>query len=218
MATLARVRDVLLLRTISGRDRRAVIIGLAVLLPALLWIVAVRPYRTAMADLNQRVDTERALLEREEALIAAAPDLPILAGQAREHSARATERLVSAANLPLAEAEVTAFLQDVALLSRVLLQEVRSVDAPRGEEESTGTIRPIRLAVRGESDMEGVLTFLQRIESSPLLLRVAELSIEPSVQRGEEARPDGAVLIDLVVHAFVPADFERPTVSQDGSS
>lgn len=218
MTALTRLRDVLLLRTISGRDRRAVVIGLAVLLPALLWVSAVRPYRAAMSSLNDRVETERALLEREEALIAAAPDLPGLAGQARERSARATERLVSAANMPLAEAEVTAFLQDVALLSRVLLQEVRSVEPPRGEEEPTGALRPLRLAVRGESDLEGVLTFLQRLETSPLLLRIAELSIEPSVQRGEEARADGAVRIDIILHAFVPAAIERPSNTQEGSS
>lgn len=211
MTTPERVRDVLLLRTISGRDRRAVLIGLAVLLPALLWIAAVRPMRASLAALNERIDAERALLEREEALIAAAPVLPGLADDARKRSERATQRLVRAANMPLAEAEVTGFLQNVALLSRVLLQEVRSVDPPRGEEDVTGSIRPLRLALRGESDLEGVLTFLQRIETSPLLLRIAELSIEPSIQRGEDARADGAVQLTIVVHAFVPADIERPT-------
>lgn len=211
-----RVRDVVLLRTLAERDRRAVIIGLAVLLPALLWVAVVRPYAASRAELHERIATERALLEREESLIAAAPELPKLAERAAERAATASQRLIHAANMPLAEAEVTAYLEDVALLSRVLLQEARSVDPPRGEEEETGYVRPLRLALRAESDLEGVLTFLQRIESGPLLLHVAELSIEPSVQR-EDAQP-GAVQLTVLLHAFVPADIESQAVPQEAAS
>src|SRR5690606_26661563 len=180
-----RVREVRLLRTFGGRDRRAVIIGLAVLLPALLWMAVVRPYMASRAELNERIAAERALLEREEALVAAAPELPVLVEQATERAQQSSQRLVRAANMPLAEAEVTRYLENVAQLSRVLLQEVRSVDPPRGEEDEDDYVRPLRLALRAESDLEGVLTFLQRVETSPLLLHVAELSIEPSAQRDE---------------------------------
>lgn len=217
MMPLARVRDALLLRSLAARDRRAVLIGLAVLTPAVLWIGAVRPYRAALSDLETRVGAERALLEREEALLAVGPELPARADAAREHATGATQRLVRAANAPLAEAEVTAFLQDVALLSRVLLQEVSSVEAPRGAEEESGTIRPLRLALRGESDLEGVLTFLHRIETGPLLLRIAELSIEPALQREDQARMDGAVQVHLVLHAFVPAATDMSSTRQEGS-
>ncbi|HEX2165910.1 MAG TPA: type II secretion system protein GspM [Longimicrobiales bacterium] len=219
MTSFSRLLDAILLRTLAPRDRRAVLIGLAVLAPALLWIGVVRPYREALSDLDARVASERALLEREEALLAAAPELPSRATAARERAAGATQRLVSAANVPLAEAEVTAFLQDVALLSRVLLQEVSSVEAPRGDEEhELGSIRPLRLALRGESDLEGVLTFLHRLETGPLLLRIAELSIEPTPQRDDNARMDGAVQVNLVLHAFVPAGTGIPSNNEEGSS
>lgn len=218
MNSLSRLRDVLLLRTLADRDRRAVLIGLAVLMPALLWIGVARPYRAALSQLETRVASERALLEREEGLLAAAPEMPARAEAARERAAHATQRLVRAANMPLAEAEVTGFLQDVALLSRVLLQEVGSVQAPREEQEETGSIRPLRLSVRGESDLEGVLTFLHRIETAPLLLRIAEISIEPAPQREDEARMDGAVQVNLVLHAFVPAETDLSPYSQEGAS
>ena len=39
-------------------------------------------------------------------------------------------------------------------------------------------MQTVRLAVRGESDLEGVLTYLQRIEENPLVMRVHELSLE----------------------------------------
>ena len=211
-----RIRDVLMLRTIGGRDRRAVIIGLSVLVPALLWMTVVRPYVASRAELTERIAAERALLEREQALIDAAAELPAQVEQATERAQQSSQRLVRAANMPLAEAEVTRYLENVAQLSRVLLQEVRSVDPPRGEQDEEGYVRPLRLALRAESDLEGVLTFLQRIESSPLLLHVAELSIEPSAQR-DEGQP-GAVQLTVLLHAFVPADIESRTATQEATS
>ena len=62
--------------TLSRRDRRALTLGLAVLLPFFLWMFALRPYRDALADARDRLASERALLQREEALVAAAPTLP----------------------------------------------------------------------------------------------------------------------------------------------
>jgi hypothetical protein len=206
---VSRVLDVLTLRDFSPRDRRAVLLGALALLPALLWIAAVRPYRAALEDVRARTAVERALLEREEALIAGA------AGTAgyeamQETAQRAALRLVSAANVPLAEAQVTGFLEELALLSRVLLQELRGVEPRRGETYD-GTLQPIRLSVRGESDLEGVMTFLQRIEHSPLLMRVSELALEPQYEgsaRAGDRRMTGVVGFALVLEAYASRDID----------
>jgi hypothetical protein len=205
---MSRLRDVLSLSGLSARDRRAIIIGLAVLLPALLYVAAVRPYRTALNDLRDRAATERALLSREEALIAAAASLPAQLDAAAERDRLATSRLVTAPNLPLAEAELTGMLASIASLSRVLLQDMRAVEPrPRtGDVVAWSTIRPLRLAVRGESDLEGVLTFLHRLEDSPLLLRIVELSIEPgAIGNSEGHNAASAVQFALIVEAYTPA-------------
>lgn len=220
MSAFASLRSALGLDRIGERDRRAIRIGLAIVVPALLWVGAVRPYRTALTELRDRIAAERALLAREEALIAASDELPRLLDAAADQTRRSELRLVRASNAPLAEAEVTGFLQDVAGLSRVLLQELRGLEPEPGTAGlATGGLVPIRLAIRGESDLEGVMTFLHRIETSPLLLRVIELSIEPVLERPRRSRrrdddddpppppvQTGVVSFVLVIDAYAPDD------------
>lgn len=200
--------DTLAMRNLSPRDRRAVLLGALVLVPALLWVAAVQPYRAALADVRERTATERALLQRELALIDAGAT-PAIVMEMEARAQRAALRLVSAPNAPLAEAEVTGFLQELARLSRVLLQELRGVEDRRGRAEESAPLRPIRLAVRGESDLEGVMTFLQRIESSPLLMRVTELSVEPHREgRDGTRRADGAVTFSMQIEAYAAPELD----------
>jgi hypothetical protein len=215
---------------LSHRDRRAVLLGIAVLAPALLYIVVVRPYFSALEQVRERVGAERALLAREEALLAAAPTLPREIEALGGALQRAELRLVRAATGPAAEAEVASYLENIAGLSRVLLQEMRAVELVRGVVESSA-FPPVRLAVRGESDLEGVLTLLHRIESSPLLLRVASLSIEPVLERArvsqdrdedEQRRPTGAattrVPTGVIRFAVVVEAFAAPEATRAPSS
>lgn len=198
---------------LSYRDRRAIAVGLLIVVPAALWLFAVKPYRAALAGVRERIAAERALLEREEALLAAAPALPARLDEAALAAERAETGLVRAANAPLAEAELTEYLENMAGLSRVLLQEIRG-DAPdpRAEPEPLDLQR-IRLSVQGESDLEGVMTFLHRVENSPLLLRTVALSIEPVMERQTQRRrdddappapprPTGVMRFALVVEGF----------------
>jgi hypothetical protein len=207
---MTRFGAVLNLRSLDERDRRAVRIGLAVLLPVLLYAGAVRPYRAALHELRDRTAVERALLAREEALLASAATLPRSVELAQARAQAAGLRLVRASNMPLAEAEVTGMLENVAALSRVLLQEMRAVEPrSRTRDDIAPSLRALRLAVRGESDLEGVLTFLQRIESNPLLLRVVELSMEPVYEgaaRTGDRHSTGVVQFTITVEAFAPAE------------
>lgn len=204
---MSRLRDALTLRTLADRDRRAVLLGLAVLMPVLLYVVAVRPYRAALTDLRERAAAEHALLQREEALITGAEAAPDNIAGVDARADNAAMRLVHAPNVPLAEAEVTGMLETLATLSRVLLTEMRGVEPPRArEDDDVASIRPLRLAVRGESDLEGVLLFLQRIETNPLLLRVVELSVEPARQPRGEGAANGVVQFGITVEAYTPAD------------
>ena len=201
------------LRSMSPRDRRAVLLGLAIVAPFLLYFAAVRPYRVALSDIRDRTASELALLQREEALLAMAGTLPANVHDMEERARRTTNRLVRAANVPLAEAEITSMLESIAGLSRVLLQEMGGVDAPRGRAaaDSAAALRSLRLSVRGESDLEGVLTFLQRVESSPILLRIVELTIEPMYEGDRDERvATGVVTFAMVVEAYAPADIDSP--------
>ena len=211
----------LTLRDMNPRDRRAVLLGLAVLVPALLFVAVVRPYRAALSDMRDRTASELALLEREEALLATAPTLPGNVQEREERARRASQRLVQAANVPLAEAEVTSMLETIASLSRVLLQEMRGVEPQRsraGDADSTSTLKRLRLSLRGESDLEGVLTFLQRIENNPLLLRIVELSIEPMYEGDPDSRAaTGVVEFSVIVEAYAPAGIDQSATPREVS-
>jgi len=204
-------RGFLLLSGLALRDRRAILLGLGLLLPAAVWILGVKPYRAALENVRDRVVVEKGLLVRELALLETAPTLPEKIRRAEAEAAVFEDRLVRAASGVLAEGELTDFLEESAFRSRVLLEEIRGGELGRGEEPPPG-LSVVRLHLRGESDLEGVLTFLDEIEKGRLLLRVRGLALEPEVSRpasadesntnNTEAVPTGVVGFQLIVDGF----------------
>jgi len=94
--------------------------------------------------------------------------------------------------------------------SHVLLEEIRGGELARGEEPPPG-LGIVRLHLRGESDLQGILNFLNEIETTQLLLRVRGLALEPEVARPEasdneegprEAVPTGVVTFQLIIDGF----------------
>jgi hypothetical protein len=195
----------------APRDRRAILMGLAILVPSFLWVLGVRPYRAALAEVRERTRVEQELLRRELELLDASDSIPAAIAQEARGAEEVRSRLVSGLSTVLAEAELTDFLEGAAYDSRVLLEEIRSGELARGEELPEG-LDLIRLHLRGESDMEGVLSFLDRIESSSLLLRVRGLALEPEMARAESngrddntprpSLPTGVVEFQLVLDGF----------------
>ena len=198
------------LNGLDPRDRRAILLGLAVLLPSLAWVFAVRPYREALDNLKDRVSAEQELLVRELALLEMAPTLPEVIRQAEEDIARAMERTLRGPSAVLAEGELTGFLGRSAVENRVLLEEIRTGELGRGEEPPFG-LSVVRLHLRGESDLQGILSFLDQIEKSRLLLSVRGLALEPETARPEsndeedgnrEAVPTGVVSFQLIIDGY----------------
>lgn len=207
-------RGFLLLNGLSPRDRRAILIGLAILVPAALYVLGVKPYRSALEGARDRVSAERELLARELALLESSDSFPEAIQRAQEQADLFEDRLVRAASGELAEGELTDFLERSALRSRVLLEEIRSGELGRGEAAPAG-LEVVRLHLRGESDLEGVLTFLDAIETSRLLLRVRGLALEPQVARSESGdeedsqgapMPTGVIEFQLIIDGFARLD------------
>lgn len=201
----------LLLSGLASRDRRAILVGLTILLPAVAYVFGVRPYRTALGNLQDRITVERELLQRELALLEFAPSFPSLLAGAGAEASQHEDRLVLAPSGILAEAALTGFLESAAVRSRVLLEEIRGGELGRGEEPPAG-LSVVRLHLRGESDLEGVLTFLDEVERARLLLRVRGLALEPDLSRPESAEdgngrnrepvPTGVVGFQLILDGF----------------
>jgi len=224
MSVTTRLRALLSFERLTPRDRRALRIGLILVLPVLLWTFVARPWRAALADTRDQLEVERALLAREQGLLQSADALPAAIRDAETVAERTRRRLVSAANVALIEAEVIDQLEDLAARSRVLLQELRGLQADRRTDPSS-VIRPVKLAVQGESDLDGITRLLHGMEESQLLLRIEELSIEPVLERPQtsgrgrsneppaQARPTGAVQLTMIVVAYAPPDIPGDTSS-----
>jgi len=184
-------------RALPSRDRRALLLGLLILVPTLGWIGVVQPWQNALASLAETAEAEEAVLQRERSLLVEAPTLPGRLEEARGSLARKEARLVRSANPALAEAELVGLVEELARESRALFLEARSVALGVGEEPPPGLV-PIRLNVRVESDFEGILDFLHALESDPLLVRVVGLSM----QAGES----GVMNFMAVIEAYAPRE------------
>jgi hypothetical protein len=159
--------------TMSAKDRRAVILGAIIVLPALLFIYGVRPYRTAMAETRDELETARLALSREKAAVVAKPTAP--GGQALTDSALVLvgPRLFEGRDDAIASAQLAAYLGTVARRSRVLMEDANT----RPSTTSAEGIRTLRVEVRAESDIQGITTFLHSLESGQKLVRVDRLEI-----------------------------------------
>jgi hypothetical protein len=194
-------------RALPSRDRRAVVLGLTVLVPAVLWLGVARPWWTALQDLRASTVAEQDLLDRERALLRDAPELPGRLSEARAAMARKEALLVQSRNLALAEAVVTEIVEARARESRALLLETRSVARDPFASAPEGLV-PIRLNVRVESDFEGILDFLHALEAEPLLLRVFAFSIQP----GE----DGAMNLSATIEAYAAEEAATNAAPESG--
>jgi hypothetical protein len=194
----------------APRDRRAVLLGLAVILPALVYFLGVRPYLAALSDVRDLTFIAQQGLRSDLDLLESAEELPEAARRAQEKAFEVESRMLRARSLVLAEGELTDLLEASAYHSRVLLEEIRGGELTRGEEPPPG-LSVVRLHLRGESDLEGVLTFLDQLEKSALLLRVRGLALEPEVSRPDSDEedegsrdpvPTGVVEFQMIVDGF----------------
>ena len=168
--------------TMSSRDRRAVKLGAIILLPALLFIWGVRPYRAALADARDQLATERATLARERAAIETARQNPQLQHVADSAMRAMRPRLFEGKDDVMASAELASYLGEVASDTRVWLQDAST----RPSLSPTDGVRTLRVDIRGESDLLGALMFLQALERGQKLVRVDRLDISRSARSEDE--------------------------------
>jgi hypothetical protein len=166
----------------SARDRRAVLFGASVLLVTLGYLWGVRPYRSALADARDQLRTEREMLARERAAVAMARRNPQLQHVADSAMREMTPRLFAGRDDVMASAELASYLGEVARQTRVFLQDASTRPAGR----STGGVRTLHVELRGESDLLGVLLFLQALERGSKLVRIERLDISQSSRSDNE--------------------------------
>jgi type II secretory pathway component PulM len=183
----------------NSRDRRALVVGLAILGPALAYIWGVKPLLASFNHTRDQIFEQRQLLAQEKAAVAAAkrnPDLQRVADSAMHVMA---SRLFEGRDDVMASAELVSHINDVAQTSDVLLQSAatRPTDLVNG-------IRALRVEIRGESDLRGVLTFLNSVESGEKLLRVDRIDISRSMAATEVEGIEPLAIAATIVGFAIP--------------
>jgi hypothetical protein len=201
--------------TMSPKDRRAIILGLVVVMPALLFIWGVRPYRAALTETRDELEIARLALSREKAAVMTTRANPSAQKSADSALMMVGTRLFEGRDDAIASAQLAAYLGSIARKSRVLMEDANtrpSTTSPEG-------IRNLRVEVRAESDIQGVATFIYNLETGNKLVRVDRLEISrvPGLEdkNGFETLSIAATVTGF---AFAPtAPQPRPTTPAGGT-
>ncbi len=158
---------------LSPRDRRALMLGAFVLLPSLFFVWGVKPYLASLSEARDFLSVERAALSRERAAVTAAQRNPGMQRLADSLMRAMSPRLFAGRDDVMATAELVSHLGAVAEEHNVWLQNATTRPAEIGD----AGVRTLHVALRAESDLEGVLRFLQALERGEKLLRVERIDI-----------------------------------------
>ena len=174
---------------LSGRDRRALTVGAAA--AVLGFNFAVKPAFAAYKGLRSAIDEERALLVRELEVLEAVPTLAEGMEVGGERLLSAVTRMFAGDTDGMASAFLAEYVQDAARASRVLISRLD----PAGTESVGPGLESLSASVHGESDLEGLLTLLYRLEGGEKLVQVSDLHIRA-------ARTNAVVPADMEVISF----------------
>jgi hypothetical protein len=145
-----------------------------VLVPALAWTLVVSPYLDALREAKSRLEQDRATLEREMEVLAETADYRRAFDEGAEKLLAAAPRLMGGDDDGAASAAVAGYLRRLARMGGAHVTRVE----PGPSRDAGGGVTALPVGVSGESDLEGLLTFLQMLEAGPKLVDVSELRIE----------------------------------------
>jgi len=192
----------------NPRDRRAMLIGLAILVPSLGWVYGARPLRALLAETNDRIVAEQDAFAREQAAVREAAQNPARKRLADSALARARPRVFAGANEVAAGASLVTYLGEVAHRTHVWLSNASTRTAPAGSRgaapapASPDGLTPLRVELRAESDFQGILEFLDALERGEKVVIVERLDIARTLRAGEEDQETLAVTATVVGYAL----------------
>lgn len=172
------------------RDRRALLLGAALLLPILLFGLVGRPYLHALSTTRAELQTQRELLARERTLLEEARAYPARMDDAEAGLRLEVPRLFGGTDELTMTAALAEVVAEEARRSRVLVQGIESREAAPVDEG----VLALQVELRALGDLEGVLTFLHALEQGEKLIRVERLAIERAARYERSAAPEEQVL------------------------
>lgn len=180
---------------LKERERKVLLWGAIIAIPALLYTYGLKPMRASFADKKEQLEFERDALARERAAIAAAKRNPQLQHVADSLMQTTSQRLFSSSDDVMASAELGSYIGEVAGKHHFLLTTATTGAVPK----TKSIVRTLSEDIRGESDLQGVLEFLQALEQGPKLVRVSRIDISRPTRDADDIE---TVLFAATVTAY----------------
>jgi hypothetical protein len=190
--------------TLAPSEVRTVsIAGIAIVL-SLSYVFGIKPYRAALANARASLESERNNLVKERIQVASAKNNPLLI-QAVDSAMKAfAPRLFDAGSEVAATADLTTYVAGLARDNHVFItgsQTQKPVVSPSG-------VRTLRADIHAESDLRGILGFLEAVDHGDRLV---------TVERWELQRPAAAedndvetLTLNMTVNGFMVGDPPQP--------
>jgi Type II secretion system (T2SS), protein M subtype b len=201
------------LSALNARDRRAILVGALVVVPALAFVWGVRPYLDALHGARDRLDAERSMLARERGEIAAAHRNPDLQRVADSALTAMRPRLFEGRDDVMASAQLASYLGEVARRSRVWLQDA----ATRTATSTTPGVRTLHVDLRAQTDDQGLLEFLQALDHGDRLVRIERMDVSREVGTEGDRNPE-VLTITATVAGFAMTDEAAPSAEAEAAS
>jgi hypothetical protein len=184
----------------SPSDRRALVFGAAIIVPSLFFVFGVKPYRAALANVQQELSVERDAYARERAAVSAAKRNPLMQHVADSAMQVMESRLFAGRDDVMASAEIATYLGEVARASHVWLQDASTRPATALD----GGVRALHVEIRGESDLRGILTLVKSLERGDKFIRVDRLDISTQPGRPGQVGTETLALSASIVGYAIP--------------
>lgn len=160
----------------TGRDRRALRIGLLVVVGGVLAVRGLPALWSGWQERREALGARRALLQRAEEALGRIDSLEAEGADARAKFVALAPRLVAGRTEAEAQADLGGRLALIANRERTRLLRV----APLPDSTRELQLRRVRLRVEVESDWNGMVGFLKGIAADPAVLRVTSVAVRGS--------------------------------------
>jgi hypothetical protein len=186
---------------ISASERRTVRFMLLLLIPALVYRLGVVPYRAALSSAREQLAAAQDALTRERSAVQTARRNPALRDLTDTLMRAAAPRLFAGDDDVIASAQLASYVGDLAQQLHVWVQDA----ATRPTLASTG-VRTLHVEVRAESDLQGILAWLQGLERGDKLVSIERLDISRALSSPENEHAETLTLSATVAgYALVAA-------------
>lgn len=200
--------------TLSPRDRRALLSGLWICAPVVLWAFALRPYVVQRTRLRDEIGAQRQILVRELGLVAAerggpstlssqvtqqatVPSAALRNPDQTDYPAKTARRIFVGTDDEACAGAVAAYVRRYAAEHHV---EVRQIAIPAVSSGGAG-LRAIHVDMAATADLEALLSLVNALEGGDKVVSVDRLVVENS-NRGDGHQATESLNVALSLSAL----------------